>query len=252
MANGGALTQTLGSHRPRIVASGWSVWLSPARRYVPLLGRKRSGLCPRRAEWPAGNNDVTAPMDSCTSICRSSAHCRNYHNLSVTGRGTDNLPTGPETWLFRSWGVDSSFTMWDSPILALARPSGVISDHQKGGLFWGGGGLCNLWVLCSPVPRYLWYQEESKAATSQRPTVARRVSVRPVRPNASSGSEAFKRAAAEPQRSGVRMGQKPVQGYAKTRHLDSRESVGGASVPGHSSTARVKNPKEEQGQRAGG
>lgn len=46
------------------------------------------------------------------------------------------------------------------------------------------------------------------------------------------------------------MGQKPVQGYAKTRHLDSRESVGGASVPGHSSTARVKSPQEAQGHEA--
>lgn len=60
-------------------------------------------------------------------------------------------------------------------------------------------------------------------------------------PNASFRIRGRQRPIAEPQRSGVRMGQKPVQGYAKTRHLDSRESEAGASVPGHSSTARVKN-----------
>lgn len=56
-------------------------------------------------------------------------------------------------------------------------------------------------------------------------------------PNASFRIRGQQRPIAEPQRSGVRMGQKPAQGYAKTRHLDSRESEAGASVPGHSSTA---------------
>lgn len=64
MANEGVPSQSLGSRSPRIVASGWSVWLSPARRYVPLLRRKRSGLCSRLAGRPAGNGDVTALMDS--------------------------------------------------------------------------------------------------------------------------------------------------------------------------------------------
>lgn len=66
----------------------------------------------------------------------------------VTGRVLATCQPGPETWLCRSWAVDSSFTVWaggTSPPSALARPSGVIT---KG----GPGGVLQLWVLRSHSP----------------------------------------------------------------------------------------------------
>ncbi|KAI7786317.1 hypothetical protein LA080_004138 [Diaporthe eres] len=106
-------------------------------------------------------------------------------------------------------------------------------DHQ------GGMGVLQLWVLRSHSPGIRENQRPPPLMV-QLPLAVCQSSYpmdHDICPNASFRIRGRQRPIAEPQRSGVRMGQKPAQGYAKTRHLDSRESETGASVPGHSSTA---------------
>lgn len=102
-------------------------------------------------------------------ILRLSARCRG-HNTRHWQSAAD-LPTtlGPETWLCRSWAVDSSFTGWAGGTApsALARLSGVITKGGMGGLATVGPAL--------PLPRY---QGESKAAAALGATAAGRVSVK--------------------------------------------------------------------------
>lgn len=159
------------------------VGIHPAQRYVPLLGRKRSGLCPRQAEWPAGKGDVTALIDSC-SVLRFPLLSSLQRLPICPSQSEDNLPTGPETWLCRPWAVDSSFFVWDSPILRWPVEWG---DHQRGA--WGS---LQLWVLCSHSPGIRKNQRPPPLGVQLPLAVCQ--SSYPVGydtcPNASSGSEA--------------------------------------------------------------
>lgn len=96
-ANDRAGSQSLGSHSQGSSLPGGRVWLSPAERYVPLLGRKGSGLLSRWAEWPAGNGNVTALMDSCTPPHLVLLNSLQKLPQSVTRTA---MTAGPETWLF--------------------------------------------------------------------------------------------------------------------------------------------------------
>lgn len=116
-ANDQAVSQSLGSHSQGSSLPGGRVWLSPAERYVPLLGRKGSGLLSRRAEWPAGNGDVTALMDSCTPPHPLLPSSLLKSPQSVTGTAVTSCQLALKLDRFRSWGADSSFTVWDSPVL---------------------------------------------------------------------------------------------------------------------------------------
>lgn len=106
-------------------------------------------------------------MDSCTSFLASQLVAE--VTIPVSGRVLPACQPGPETWLCRSWAVDSSFTGWAGGTApsALARPSGVITKGGMGGLATVGPAL--------PLPRY---QGESKAAAAHGATAAGRVSVK--------------------------------------------------------------------------
>lgn len=105
-------------------------------------------------------------MDSCSVLDFPAPQLAAEITTICHCQSDDKLPTGPETWLCRSWAVDSSFSGWDSPILRWPA-SGVITKGDRGSL--------QLWVLCSHSPGI---RGESKTATSQRTTAARRVSVK--------------------------------------------------------------------------